>query len=653
MKREYWRYLPFIFPYLRRYKHFVALSYVFMILGALLAVIQPWPLAFLVDGVLRGGSHNGLVQAVIHLFGNNTERLIIVAVLFGLVVTLGTGLVGLGNEYVNTRLALRVALECRSDLFRHCQKLSQTFYDHKRAGDFMYRINYEASSAGNLAVAVPPLVESILTLVGMFVVALQIDPLLAVLSLVVIPFIYYSTGFYGNRIEPRLRHVIGLEGTSLAIVNEAMSMLRIIVAFNRQPHEYRRFRTQSETATSARVKVTVAQTLFSLAVTACTTIGTALVLYVGAHHVLTHKLTIGELLILLSYIASIYKPLESISSTLAQLQVDLIGVSMAKSLLETEPEIQDLPHARALERAQGRVTFEGVSFGYDGRERALKQVSFDVSPGELIAVVGPTGAGKTTLMSLIPRFYAAQEGRILIDGVDVRDVTLESLRDNISIVPQEPLLFSDTIANNIRYGRLEAELEDIVSAAQAANAHDFIVQLPQGYDTELGERGSTLSGGERQRICIARAFLKDAPVVILDEPTSSIDSKTESIILDAIDKLMIGRTTFLIAHRFSTVRSCSRVLVMSEGKLVQEGTREQLLRSDGLYRQLSDLQSTAPSEPAEQVPPEQVDGSDLADTADSTSLDGGSQQGIDTWLLLVSGGYGATADVREEDGTLS
>jgi ABC-type multidrug transport system fused ATPase/permease subunit len=442
-----------------------------------------------------------------------------------------------------------------------------------------------------LIMAVPPLAQSALTLVGMFAVSVVIDWQLALLSVTVVPPLYYSIGYYIRRIQPRLYEVKGLEGESLSIVHEAISMIRVIVAFGREEHEYRRFRAQAAKAIDARIRLTVRQTLFSLAVNVTTAAGTALVLGFGAYHVLHRRLTVGQLLVVIAYIASVYKPLEAISTTIGSLQDVFVNLKIAFGIMDTLPDICDAPGAVALRRAQGHLVYRHVGFNYAGREDTLRDVTFEAMPGQVIAIVGPTGAGKTTLVSLLPRFYDALEGQILLDGMEIRKLTLRSLRRQISVVLQEPLLFSGPIADNIRYGRLEASMEDVIDAAKAANAHDFISRLPQGYDTELGERGVKLSGGERQRIAVARAFLKDAPILILDEPTSSIDSKTEAVILDALDRLMEGRTTFMIAHRLSTVRRADRILVVDHGRLVEQGTHEELLALDGVYKELHDLQN--------------------------------------------------------------
>jgi ABC-type multidrug transport system ATPase subunit len=326
-------------------------------------------------------------------------------------------------------------------------------------------------------------------------------------------------------------------------------------------------------------------------VSTATAAGTALVLGFGATHVLQGQLTVGELLVLLTYIAAIYKPLEAISATVGSLHEQFVYFNASLDLLETEPEVKEAPDAIALERTRGEVTFDHVGFAYQGRVDTLKDVTFRVEPGERVAIVGPTGAGKTTLVSLLIRFYDPQQGTIRLDGIDTRRLTLESLRSQVAVVLQEPLLFSGTIAENIRYGRLDATTEELEAAARAANAHEFITRLPQGYQTELGERGAQLSGGERQRLAIARAFLKDAPIIVLDEPTSSIDSRTEAVILDALEDLTVGRTSFVIAHRLSTVRHADRILVMNHGELVEQGTHEELLEQGGMYRHLHEAQN--------------------------------------------------------------
>src|SRR5262249_54489757 len=490
------------------------------------------------------------------------------------------------SGYAHTKLEQSAALDFRSDLFNHAQRLSLAYHDQRRSGMLIYIITTLGSTAPNFVMTLLPLAQSVFTLVGMFWISLKLDRTLALVSLVVVPFLYYSARYYARNIRDPLYKVRSMEGETMSIIHEAISMLRVIVAFGREGHEYNRFREQGTRAVAARVNVTVRQSLFSLTVNVTTAIGSAIVLGLGAYHVLIRQLTVGELLIVVAYVHSVYSPLRSISSTIGSLQEQFMNLQMAFELLDTEPDIRDADGAKPVRRAAGRITFDNVQFSYKKRVDTLMDITFEATEGQVVAIVGPTGAGKTTLASLVPRFYDATGGRILLDGCDIKALTVESLREQISIVLQEPLLFSTTIAENIAYGRLGARQEEIVEAAKAANAHDFIMALPQSYDTLVGERGAQLSGGERQRIAVARAFLKNAPILILDEPTSSIDSKTEQVILDALERLMIGRTTFMIAHRLATVRHADQILVMNHGRLVQRGTHDELLRQDGLYKQL-------------------------------------------------------------------
>ena len=583
-------YLVRVLPYLRPYWRLAAYSILLTIAAATFGLLAPWPLKILVDNVI-GQAPLPAAADILGQLGSHRFVLLSLTVLAGLAIAIISGSLSVVNSYVNTKLEQRIIADFRADLFRHTERLSVAYRDQVSTGRLMYAINFEAAAAGSLILSVQPLAQAGLTLLGMVWISFRIDPVLALLSITVVPLLYCAIRYYATHIQQRLLQVKGMEADCLSVVHDAVSMLPVITAFQREDHELHRFRTKTGQAIDARVDVTVRQTLFSLAVTTTTAIGTALVLGVGAYHAIQGRVTAGDLLVVLAYIAAVYKPLETISYTVGALQDNFVGLRMAFHILDTEPVVRETPQPVSIDKAAGAVQFENVHFEYTGRVGTLKDISLDVRPGQVVAIVGPTGAGKTTLMNLIPRFYDPLRGRVLIDGHDVRTMSLESLRRQISMVPQEPVLFSGTIADNIRYGRLQASMDEIVAAARAANAHDFIARLADGYDTDIGERGVRLSGGERQRICVARAFLKDAPILILDEPTSSIDSKTEAIILDALDELMIGRTTFMIAHRLSTIRHADVIATLDGGVLVEQGTHDELLACGGLYKQMHDVQT--------------------------------------------------------------
>jgi len=587
---DQWKTWPRIIPYLRPYRKLVVVSFGLTIVGAVVGLAEPWPLALVIDNVIGDNNPPHILQG---LFGTNPDqiRLLWFIVGLGFLIVIVSHGVRVLNDYVNAKIEQNIVMDLRGDMFAHTERLSLTFHDERHTGQLMSQINMQASSIGSIVMAFPPLFESFLMLVGMLVIALLIDWQVTLVSMVAVPFIYYSIGIYGTRIVPRIQRVQSLEFRSLSIVFEAMSMLRVIVSFGRERHEHYRFVTQGRIAVDARVRLTVWQTLFALMVTTATALGTALVLGFGALHVIENKITLGELTVLIAYIAAVYQPLESMSLTIGHLHQFFVYFNASVALLIEDPEVMEDPNPVVLERARGEVEFHNVGFAYKGRKDTLKDISFKVEAGQRIAVVGPTGAGKTTLTSLLVRFYDPKTGEITIDGVDMKKIQLDNLRSQISLVLQEPLLFSGSIEDNIRYGRLDASKSDIVEAARAANAHDFISKLPQGYDTELGERGAQLSGGERQRICVARAFIRDAPILILDEPTSSIDSRTELVILDALDRLMVDRTSFMIAHRLSTVRKADKILVINQGLLVEQGTHEELVMKGGLYYRLYEAQS--------------------------------------------------------------
>ena len=578
-------------PYLRPYRRLAALSVVILILDAAVDLASPWTWKIIVDNVVGHLPPPEILRQVFGGLADDPIRLLMVMVVAGVVIAIVNNGLTVWNTYLQAKIEQGMILRFRSDMFAHAQRLSLAFHDRQRAGGFMYRINYSSAAIGEVPMMVLQLAQALITLVGMFLIVYTIDPILGLLTVSITPGLWLAVRYYARHVEPRMESVREKEGHSLTMIQEAMSMLRVIIGFGRERHEHKRFTDQGKEAVDARVRLTVSQVMFTFVVNVLTATGTALVLGYGIYSVLQAQLTLGQLLVTLAYVASVYSPLETIVGAATPIKQHAVNLKSAFGLLDTVPEIAEAPDAQPIGRADGGIQFKGVSFSYQGRVDTLKDISFEVKPGQLVALVGPTGAGKTTLISLLPRFYDPASGSILLDGREIHSITLDSLRQQFSLVLQEPLLFSASIAQNIRYGRLDASQEEIEEAARAANAHDFISGLPDGYGTVVGERGSMLSGGERQRIAVARAFLKDAPILILDEPTSSIDSRTEAVILDALERLAVGRTTFMIAHRLSTIRHSDLIVVLDHGRLVEQGTHEQLLERGGLYRQMHDAQA--------------------------------------------------------------
>ncbi len=584
------KYLPRVLQYMKPYWRLAWVSGLLIVFGAAFSLLTPWPLAILFDYVLTQKPFPPFLAFFLEPVADNRGLLLVLVVAAGLLIAVLQNAATVLHTYVNTKIDQSMVLDFRSDMMQHAQRLSLAFHDQRRTGKIIFAINNMGSEIARLLTVIPPLAESFLTLVGMFWIVALLDWQIALLAMGVVPFLYYSVSNYMKRVHPQLQEVRGMEAESLSLVHEAISMQRVVVAFGREDYEHRRFKEHGINTVEKRVKLTVRQTMFSLGVNTITAAGTAAVLGFGGWHVMRGDLTIGQLTVIIGYIAAVYKPLETISTTIASLQEISVALDASFGLLDTPVEIKDTPGAKPLRQCEGYVRFENVSFAYQERHRTLEDISFEVRPGQVVGIVGQTGAGKTTLVALLPRFYEPHRGSIVVDGEDIRNMTLKSLRDQFSIVLQEPLLFSGTIAENIRYGRLEANHVEIIAAAEAANAHDFIMRLPHKYETRLGERGAKLSGGERQRIAVARAFLRNSPILILDEPTSSIDTKTEAVILDALERLMEGRTTFMIAHRLSTVRNADLLLVLHDGRIVEQGSHEELLERGGVYSQLYHLQ---------------------------------------------------------------
>lgn len=533
-----------------------------------LALLAPVPLKIVVDSVLGTQPAPGFLT----VFGNpSTEVLLGLVALFFVVVALLTELQNLSMAVLSAYTGERLLLGFRTRMFSHIQRLSLRYHDERGTADAVYRIQYDATSIQWVAVfGFAPLLTSGFTLIGMIAITASIDWELAAVALGITPILFLLTRATRASLRKRWAEAKAFESAGMSVVQEVLTSLRVVKAFVQEDRETDRFVGKFTQGMQARVRLALVQGAFSLLVGLTAALGTATVLYVGAKHVQSGQLTLGELLLVMGYLTQLYGPLEELSKSVTTLQQSFASAERAFRILDQEPDVPERPDARPLERARGAIEFRDVAFTYGGDEPVLRDVSFSVPAGARVGIAGRTGAGKTTLISLLTRFYDPTEGAILLDGVDLRDYRVADLRSQYAIVLQEPVLFSTTIGENIAYGRPsgDATPEEVVAAARAANAHDFIAELPEGYDTPVGERGMRLSGGERQRISLARAFLKDAPVLVLDEPTSSVDVKTEAAIMDAMERLMAGRTTFLISHRLGTLAGCDMQLQVEGGGVV-------------------------------------------------------------------------------------
>jgi ABC-type multidrug transport system fused ATPase/permease subunit len=573
---------------MRPYRVRMAALAVIALVQIALGLLSPWPLKLVVDNVLGGQPLPAVLQGPIAaLAGDSRLGILIVVVAAGLLLQLVGQVVAMTNTQVQVDTGQRMVYSLRERLLTHLQSLSLRHHISTRTADSVYRLEADAYCVHDLVMSgMLPLATALLTLGAMFFVLLKLHVTLALLSLVVVPFLFVSLRYYSKRMVDRAEHVKQLESKLIERLYEILSSIKVVKGFAREPHELERFSTSGAETMHARLRYTWQQSLFTMLVSAITMTGTALVLGVGGALVLRGELTVGELLVVMAYLASVYGPLSSIAHTTGLLQNAIASARRVREIFAVTPEAHEVPGAIDAPAAAVEIRFEHVSFAYDSDRPILDDISFVARPGEMVALVGLTGAGKSTLVSLIPRFFEATSGRVLVDGVDVRQYRLRSLRERIAIVLQDALLFGGSVADNIRYGRLDASDEEIEQAARAAHAHDFVKRLRDGYRTPLAEAGGSLSGGERQRLSIARALLKNAPLLILDEPTSSLDALSEEAVFAALRRLRSGRTTMVIAHRLSTIRDADRILVLHEGRISAQGTHAELLESSVLYRRM-------------------------------------------------------------------
>jgi ATP-binding cassette, subfamily B, bacterial len=553
----------------RQFWPHIAGLFALSLLSVPLTLLTPLPLKIVVDSVL--GSHEA--PAVLTVFlpaGAKSSDWRMIMLVAGLIILLALAkqLVDLLFVILRTYTAEQLVLAFRAKLFRHLQGLSLLYHDNSGTANSIYRIQYDAPAIQWIMIdGFIPLVSSCLTLVAMIIVMARIDWSLALVALAVVPVLYVVLQAYSRRLKLQWREAKNVENSTLSIVEEVLSSVRVVKAFAQEEREQQRYIQNARRSLREQLKLTLIGGSLGLIVGLVIATGTAGVLFIAVRHVQEGHISLGDVILVMGYLGLLYAPLQTVSNSAASLQGSLVGAERAFELLDHAPEVPEKPFARPLARARGQIEFENVSFAYNAERAALQGISFKVDAGSCVGIAGTTGAGKSTLVSLLLRFYDPTGGCILMDGVDLRDYRLPDLRNQFAVVQQEPLLFSSSIAENIAYARPRATEEEIIAAARAANADNFIRRLPQGYGTQVGERGAQLSGGERQRISLARAFLKDAPILILDEPTSSVDTLTEAAILEAMRRLMRGRTAFMIAHRLQTLENCNLLLVLEHGML--------------------------------------------------------------------------------------
>lgn len=575
-------------PFLSPRKGGLLLALFLLLLETLTSLAQPWPLALILDYVIGDGEFSMLPGD-----GQRADQFLLVVIAFLLIFIAGISRgIAAFRRYLLQKLGQETVFDMRDALYRKVHDLGLDYHGKRRTGDTITRVTSDVKEVRSLLVdSVVEVGSSFMILVGMLVVMLWMSPTLTGLALLTVPFLFLAVKRYRAALIERMRVVRTKEGAIASVIQEAVTGIRAVKLFAREDDEIGRFRKESKDSLDASVGSALIEAKFSILLGLVGGLGTALVLYFGTQQVLAGTLSVGGLTVFVAYLGLFLSPLWALTRQVNQIGKSLVSGERIIELLSAEPTVKDSPDARPAPPLKGRVVFEDVSFAYeDGAGDVLRGASFDAEAGSRVALVGVSGAGKTTVTSLIARLYDPQAGRVLIDGGDIKEFTLKSLRDSITFVPQEPMLFRATVAENISYGKPGASMEEIREAARLAGAHGFIEEMPEGYDTLLSERGESLSGGQRQRVSIARAMLRDTPILVLDEPQAGLDAEAAAAVEENWGVLTEGRTTFVIAHELRLVRDVDRILVINEGRVAEQGTHEEILANGGLYARLHALQ---------------------------------------------------------------
>jgi ATP-binding cassette subfamily B protein len=556
-------------------------------------LLEPWPLKIVLDNVLRSKPPSGWVtQLILETVGADKLAALKFAVIAVLVIAAIGAICSYAQKYLSTRVGQWVLHDLRQTLYYHMQRLSIAYHDQKRTGDLISRVTSDIDSIQSfISSELLDALSNSLTLVGMVVVMFYINWRFTLIALSVAPILLAVVYKYTRRIKQAAREVRKKESEIVSVIQEVLSSIRVVKAYAREDYEQRRLEEESLEAVEVALRARSLKAKLVPLVEMIVAVGTCLVLWFGARWVLAGILSAGSLILFIWYLGKMYKPMQDLSKMTDAYSKAAVGYERIREVLETDSGVRDLPGAWPVGRLRGEIQFEKVTFGYDPNRPILKDVSFKIEARQVAAFVGPTGAGKTTVASLIARFYDPNSGVVKIDGTDIRHFRQKSLRQQISFVLQETVLFHGTIWHNIAYGKPGATRAEILRAAELANAREFIEKLPDGYNTMVGERGVTLSGGQRQRIAIARAIIRNSPILILDEPTTGLDAASEKLVFDALERLMKDKTSVVIAHRLATIRSADIIFVVKDGTIAERGNHEELSKSGGLYSQLYELQS--------------------------------------------------------------